>query len=372
MTIGELIFELGFKTDTVKLNEIVGLIGKLNLSSVLGALGVKELYDGLRDVMGVAEESALGMNMFEKQTGLSAQKMTQWTRYAEGMGVSAEAVSSTLTGLQKKLVGMKLGTDQSLLTPLYILNQAGAGITGNETPFELMNKFLATIKKLNPELKTTITDMMGINSQLLTIDSFKGADLIDVPTSEDMNKLLAYHKATVDLGNTWKNVWESMGGALAPTLDGLATASNFLSNLGKHSETFRGYLQGIGIIIAAIVGVSTGPIGSLILLVTSLLALIGQLVHYWPQLQSLIPKLDFKSFMSDMKNAIHIGLPSVNPQVATSLGEKVQDWNQSRSISQSNTFHITGADAKDIGQHVHRIVGDLLSDAQFQQPLTQR
>ncbi len=59
MTIGELVFELGFKADTVKINDFIGMVGKLNLSSVLASFGVKELYDGLNKIMGIADETAI-------------------------------------------------------------------------------------------------------------------------------------------------------------------------------------------------------------------------------------------------------------------------------------------------------------------------
>lgn len=360
MKIGELFFELGFKADTVQLNEVASLIGRLNLSSFLASLGVKELYDGLRNVLGIAEKTAMDMNLFGKETGLSSQKMTQWTRFAEQMGVSGETVGSTLIGLQKKLVGLKLGTDQSLLTPFYILNQAGAGITGNETPFELMEKFLGTVKKLDPALRTTVADMMGINTQLLAMDSFKGADLIPVPSTEQIQAIMNYHKAIVDLGNTWKNIWEGVGASLAPIVEGLATAAKSFVDLAKNSETFAGYLKGIGIAIAAMVAVTSGPIGAITFLVTSLLALIGQLVHYGPQLQSLIPHLDLKGFKADIQNFFNPGLAAPVP-----VG-------QSSSLSQTNSFHITSNNPEEVGKKVHDVIKELLSDAQYQQPLTTR
>ena len=45
MKIGELFMELGFKADTMKLNEFVKSIGELNMSSVMAGAEVAALAD---------------------------------------------------------------------------------------------------------------------------------------------------------------------------------------------------------------------------------------------------------------------------------------------------------------------------------------
>lgn len=362
MKIGELFVELGFKADTIKLNEFAQLLGRLNLSSVLASVGVKELYDGLRDIMTLADHTAVGMNLFGKETGLSAQKMTQWSRYAEEMGVSGEAVTSALTGLQKKAAGLKSGLDSSLLTPLYILNQAGAGITNADldNPFVFLEKAIKGLQNVDPQLRTTVAGMLGINEQLLALKNFKDADLIDVPNEEDVKKLMEFHKATVELGNTWKNVWEEMGAAMAPTLDGLAKGASWLSQLAKHSETLKGYLQGIAIAIAAMVAATTGPLGALVFLVTSLLSLIGQLIHYGPELKALMPNINMREISKAASN------------FTGNLERGVQDASKNVTTTISNIFHIAGNNAQEIARAVDDRLNKHLSDAHYQQPLTSR
>lgn len=359
MKIGELFVELGFHTDTVKVNDFIQMIGRLNLTSVLASFGVKELYDGLRAVMDIADQSAVGMNLFNKETGLSAQKMEQWSRYAKSMGVDGESVVSALGGIQKKLTGLKLGTDSSLLTPLYILNQHGAGLTGNENPFDFLEKALKSLHTLNPQLKTTVAGMLGINEQLLAIESFKDAKA-DVLSPEDVQNIMAYHKSVTDLGNTWKNVWEEMGAAMAPTLDGLAIFSNYLVNLVKHSETFVQDMKYFFVGLAAAIAVASGPVGALLFLLGSLLALIGQVVHYWPQIQAKMPNFSAG------------GLQSAANNITSGIGNTVQSSAKSVSTTMSNIFHIVSNDAKGVAAEVHKIVGNLLSDAQYQQPLVSR
>lgn len=362
MKIGELFVELGFKADTIKLNEVAQLIGRLNLSSVLASFGVKELYDGLRDIMEIGEKTAMGMNLFGKETGLSAQQMTQWTRYAEEMGVSGDAVSAALTTLQKKATGLKSGLDSSLLTPLYMLNQAGAGITNADldNPFTFLEKAIKGLQNVNPALKTTIAGMLGINEQLLALKSFKDANTINVLSENDVKSLMEYHKSVVELGNTWKNIWEEMAASMAPTLDGLAMFAEQITNAIKGSEKLAQDLKYFMIGVAAAIAFATGPIGALTFLVVSLLALVGQLEHYGPEIKSALSGLSLN------------GLKNAGSNVVGGIESGVQGIAKSITTSISNTFHITGNNPHEIAKVVDEHLSKHLSDAQYQQPLTSR
>lgn len=361
MNVGELIMYIGFKADTIKLNEFVHAVSELNLSSVLASLGVKELYDGLKSVIDIADKSALEMNIFTSETGLSAQKMEQWTRYAEKFGVAGDTVANALTTIQKKATGLKLGTDSSLLTPLYLLNQAGAGITNADlnNPFVFLNKALAALQKVNPELRTTIAGMLGINEQLLTIKSFAGADGIRVLSPDNVQELNKMHSSLVDLGNEWKNVFEEIGASFVPMLDGLAKAADWLTKLTRDSADFQNLLGGLAIGFAAVWAASLGPLGAVVFLVSSLLALLGQLVHYWPQIQEKISGfgVNFKNILGGF----------ANPHVL-STGGATGSW----QVTQHNTFHIASNDPHAVARAVDDRLSQHLDNAKRQQPNSSR
>lgn len=362
MKIGELFVELGFHADTIKLNEFAQLLGRLNLSSVLASFGVKELYDGLKDIMSIGERTAMGMNLFGKETGLSAQKMTQWTKYAEQMGVSGDAVSSALTTLQKKSAGLKSGLDSSLLTPLYMLNQAGSGITNADldNPFVFLEKAIKGLQKVNPELKTTIAGMLGINEQLLAIKSFGDANLLPAISPEQVNALLKYHKVWTDLSQTISMFFTNLASEYAPDLQSFGEALVGMGkNISQNVVEFRAWFE-----------VLTG-FAALFVPFLRLPYVLYMIATHFREISDAA-----KSAWEWVDKIAHAYAPA---NVGASLRQGFDNFvgggnssSSSKQISQTNTFHITSNNPQEVGKKVHDVIRDLLSDAQYQQPLTSR
>lgn len=355
MNVGELFMYLGFKADTVKLNEFVHAVGELNLGSVLASLGVKELYDGLKHIMDVADKSAVQMNLFGAETGLSAQKMQQWTYYAERMGVSGESVTNALTGLQKKMTGLKLGTDSSLLTPLYLLNQAGANITNLdlENPFTFLEKALHGLQKVNPELRTTIANMLGINEQLLAIKSFAGADGILVPSQAQTQEVLAFHKAWAAVGQTMNQVFTDLAATYAPDLTNLGNA---LTTGFEKLHEWRESLRPIAEIVSGIASLFVPwlRIPYIIYMITTHLRELGDTFN------------DFKSSLTTgWKGFADFMNPSLSLQSIAPAGG-------GSDVTQHNTFHIVAQSPEEVMKNIRDGVGALLDDAKRQQPLSSR
>lgn len=361
MKVAEIFAELGFQINTVQLNDVVGLLGKLNLTSVLASFGVKELYEGISNIMEVATGTALGMRNFNEQTGLSSQKMQQWASLAERFGVKGESVSNALSGIQKKLIGLKMGTDSSLLTPLYMLNQAGAGITGNEDPFTFIQKIGKAFQNLRPEIRSTIADMLGFNQDMIVllnhIDELKNAPKISVLDQEQVQNLVQFNKASKELAQTWQNIRDSIAAGLAPILDGLVKFTTYMTNLAKSSSEFRDYLLAIGVALEAMIAVSTGPIGALVVLFTNLAALLGTIVHYWEQIKSSMPDLSLGNIKAQAEN------------VVSGIGKSVGGAVTSTQTTLQNTFQIVSNDAQGVAKEVESVISKLLSDARYQQQL---
>jgi hypothetical protein len=383
MKIGELFFQLGFQTDTVKVNDFINMIGKLNFNSVLASLGVGELYENMKNIMTIADQTATGMNLFGKETGLSAQKMTQWSRYAEQMGVSGDTVTSALTTLQKKAAGLKSGLDSSLLTPLYMLNQAGAGITNADidNPFTFLDKALKGLQMINPELRTTVAGMLGISEKLLALKSFKDADLIIVPTPEQVTVLMNYHKIWTAINQNVGTFFLDMASTWAPDLQAFG---NSLNNMVKYAinniAQFKAWAE-------VLVGFASLFIP--FLRIPYVLEIIS--THFrkvrddakaaWEWMVKVADAINPNKVAQNLNKALGITHPIIDipkllssvsiPSSILGLGARVGSEVQ-KFVTQHNTITINGNNPHEIAKAVDERLNKHLSDAQYQSPLTSR
>lgn len=371
MTVGELIFDISFKADTVKINDVIGMIGRLNFNSVLASFGVKELYDGLRHIMGIADETAVGMNLFGAETGLSSQKMTQWSKYAEQMGVSGDTVTDALTGLQKKMAGFKLGTDSSLLTPLYLLNQAGAGITDKDLsdPFSFLEKTVKTLPKVNSELKTTILGMLSVRSELAGIHSFSEANLIATVSPDQVSTLLQYHKIWTNLSQTMNMLFINLASQYAPELISLGEAlSGTARYVSENIIEFKAWAEVLVGIAALFIPFLRIPY-VLAMIVSHFKEISETAKNAWEWMNKVANAVSPKA-VADAGNSMREYLKGQLSQVGIIQHGASASYGtpepSATSITQSNVFHISGIDAKDIGQHVSKHLNDKISDAVYQ------
>lgn len=260
--IGSLFMELGFDVDQVKLNDVVQSIGKLNFNSVLAGLGVAGLVDGLKQIMEIGSGVIEPMYEFNKETGLSSQKMRQWTEYAEKMGDKGDVVAQSLAGLQKKVFAMQATGDPSLLTGLNFLNKFGANIDLKDLkdPFVFLNKAVEGLQKVPKQYRTSIADLLGLNNQLLLIKSFKDADLLPAPTELQVNAIKEYSKAWSLLRTELEQVVTDITAEFAPSLEYLGNVgTKVFSGFHKNSDQLRlGIEEWVGIIALA-----TGPLAQI-------------------------------------------------------------------------------------------------------------
>ena len=259
--IGSLFMELGFDVDQVKLNDVVQTIGKLNLNSVLAGLGVAGLVEGLKNVMEVGAGLTEPLYRFNQETGLSGQRMRQWTEYAQKLGVQGDVVSSSLSGLQKKMASIQFG-DTSLLSGIYLLQQAGAKINQSDLkdPFSFLNKATEGLQKIKPELRTYVAGLLGLNEQILLLKSFNGAESMPAPTQAQIQNIRNYTSAWAETSISIRQVITDIASQFAPSLEYLGNVGNkIFSGLHKDSDQLRlGIEEWVGIIALA-----TGPLAQI-------------------------------------------------------------------------------------------------------------
>ncbi len=103
MEIGELLINLGVKTETTKLRDFIHDLGDLNLSSIVAASSFGGLLDGIKNIMEAANRLALPLNNFHALTGLSSQELQAWDLAAQKAGLSSGLVASTVDNLQNSI-----------------------------------------------------------------------------------------------------------------------------------------------------------------------------------------------------------------------------------------------------------------------------
>lgn len=253
--IGNLFMELGLDVDQVKINDVVNSLGKLNFNSVLGAIGVGALVDGLKEIMTVGQQLTEPLYRFNKETGLSAQRLAQWTEFAHKAGVQGDVVEQSLGGLQKKMAAIQFG-DTSLLSGIYLLQQAGAKITQQDLndPFTFLSKATEGLQRIKPELRTYVAGLLGLNEQILLLKSFNGADVMPAPTTDQINKIRDYTASWTQFGIIAKQVITDIAAEFAPSLEYLGNVGTKVFNsLHQDSSQLKlGLEEWVGIISLAL------------------------------------------------------------------------------------------------------------------------
>ena len=358
LRIGSLFMELGFDVDQVKLNDIVQTIGKLNLNIVLASLGVAGLVDGLKNIMEVGAGLTEPMYQFGQETSLSAQKMQQWSEYAQSMGVKGDVVSSSLAGLQKKMAAMKFG-DASLLSGIYLLQQAGAKINESDlnNPFSFLNKATEGLQKIKPELRTYVAGLLGLNEQVLLLKSFNGAESMPTPTPEQVQSIRDYTSAWTILGINLKQVITDIASDLSPGLQKLGESLNSLTkdlhnNASQLANVVNVYLG----LAALFIGGPWGQAIYVLYMIATHLKEVGdaaRIAGEW------INKL-FSSYMNIAKNSdnwINKNFGSIVPNVINSLsqtgltpvlGASALSTGTNHQVTQHNAITIIAHNIEDI------------------------
>lgn len=257
MKIGELFVELGFKADSTKLKDFMQSIGDLNMSTILATMGLGGMYELVKKIMSVAENTAMGIDSFGQETGLSTKKMQQWSTAAEMMGAKGDDITASLRNIQSHLTGLKLGMDSTLLTPFAILNRVGAGITGQEDPFTLLQKVGLVINKLTPDMRRLVVEQMGLNDSMLlvlnNIDKFNRLARDQIYTTQEQTaSILENRSAWIKVGKDWNTVFTDLGAILAPVLQKMALFLDSMIRIVHNSPMLQSALIAIGAGLSAL------------------------------------------------------------------------------------------------------------------------
>lgn len=349
--------ELGFDIDQVKLNDVVQAIGKLNLNSVLAATGFGALYEGLKDIMGAADTTATNMNMFNAVTGLSSQKMEQWSRYAQRFGVGADVVGNSLESLQKKVINAKLQGDYSFVKPMMAVNQFLAPkdqidpYKDLDNKFVLLNKITMALQKMPSDLRASTIGWFGLNEQLLAVKSFDGANNIPVPTQDQIDAVMKYKYAWTTAGQSMQQVFMDIAADYAPALTDLGNRVNSLA-MSLHGMGYS--LRDVTDFLLGLVALNT-PLGRLLYILYMILTHIKEIQGFKDKTVNHIQKIanEFAPHDSLLNkqlkeyNLNSLGQLFNQAGLMNTIGA-VSRGTSSQSVQQHNTITILANDIKDL------------------------
>ena len=417
---GEMYVKLGFQADNTKLRDFANGIADLNLSSVLAGLGLAGLYDITKKLMDVADQNAMRMNAFSLSTGYSAQKMQQWSTYAEEMGVSAGDVEASVKSLEDRVALMKFTGEGS-----QAFMKLGIDPLQAKDSFDLMQMIGKALERLDPATQRLATHELGLSDNILVLIKAmqKYPELFKEGiknTDQQTEALVKNHAAWARVRKEWGVVLEDVGAKLAPFFSAIAKGLDYIIVWIDKLPWLQNLLIGLGVYIGIVttlftafaiaakaaafaswlIGLSPGAI-FVTLLAAAVLAFgiaIKLAVEHWDELKrelmaGLAPIIKAFEWIKDLIDRIVEGIKSIGgflgrhipgfgeggivpgsrgSIMAQSLvAQPAMSTTHEGNRSQSNKFdfHITGSNAEDIASQVNEKIKGIFGDAEYQSPV---
>lgn len=169
MKIGEFFITLGVDAQTVKVKDFVKAISDMPLAVAAGIAALAGIEYELTKLAAEAINTAVGFQMFEAQTGLSAQALQRWQIVAQQANVSADSVSSSVQGLQRQMAEIRLGRGNFAPFQLFHINP-------NDDPFTVLQQLRGRMNMFDRGTTVNLLSQMGISPdmiQLLTLSEKK-------------------------------------------------------------------------------------------------------------------------------------------------------------------------------------------------------
>ena len=216
MEVGELLINLGFKSDTAKLRDFIHDVGDLNLASIFATAGLAGIVDGIKDIMQTADAAARSLNIFQSLTGLSAQDLQQWDQVAQESGIAAGEMASAINGLQDNIEKLKLTGEGAAF-----FGFLGIDPTKMTDTFTSLKLILNAIKDMDIAKQKFILTKFGLPENLVQmIPNMERINSITTSSSEDLNTMRGFMQKITDLSSDWKKLIIEIGAILEKSFVG--------------------------------------------------------------------------------------------------------------------------------------------------------
>lgn len=253
MKLGELLFEVLFKAETFKLNDFIKGIGELNMKTLLGAGNLKLFWEMGEKAVGIADELALGLNKFSRETGMSTKELQQFTHAAEEMGMSPESVEQSVRRLQQSVFMLKKTGEGSNIWAMLGIDPTKAG-----SMFELLGQMREKFKGLSIETQQWFANSLLGSTEMLNLfslsdEEFKKIGHHQYLSNKQLEKMTEFHKSIASLGHTAKLVWADIGVMLSPVVSKISDIAASMEKATRESQKWKGTLDVVSEILVRIV-----------------------------------------------------------------------------------------------------------------------
>lgn len=238
--VGELFVALGIDAETEKAKgfESVLVSTTLKAASLVTALIGVSLE--LRRMINESLDMSVEMQRFEKQTGLSAERLQHWQIMAERANVSADEVSASVSALTRNIAEIRLGRGN--IAPFQML-----GLDIGRDPFDMLLDIQQKIRGMSRPMAVNLLQQMGISPDMINLLSMTQAQLKALAGPElilsDKNKekLLKVRLEFTKLRQELTYIGRTITSDIGPVL---RLFSNFIGNLAMMvTALVQGLLQ---------------------------------------------------------------------------------------------------------------------------------
>lgn len=239
MKIGELLFELGFKADTMKLKDFGRAVSELNMSSIISAGSFGLMYEGAKDLLRIAQDATLSLNKFGRETGQSREEIQQWNNTASQAGISAGTIASSVAHLQDSLFRMNFTGESS-----NIWNMLGLDPRHTKDMFEVLTMIRNRIKGLTTEQQRFFLENLGLSTELLNMFKLTDEQWRDIPNQQknsldQLDKMATFYASQAKLSADIQTAWVDIASSIIPIADKLVQMADSMTIIARGSEDFK-------------------------------------------------------------------------------------------------------------------------------------
>lgn len=362
MTAGELLVKLGFEVDTLKLNEFIKDLGELNFSSVVAAAGMKELVDGLSNIMKTADAAVVSLNKLSTVTGVAPQVFQQWDNAAQQFNMSAGETNAILSDIQKQVNLLKVGQGNAVAwAQLFHIPIAGR----ENDPAGVFHDILKSMEGMDPAQRRLLLNMAGINEDAALLVGHEDQIVKQVSnTAQQLAQVQRFSSDIKKLANDWLVLIIGIAAAFSPILDFfvkiLDAITDMVIELEKVIPTVLAIAAALTILFSAMKG----------------LALITGFLSALKGLQFLLPFFEGLATVITKLNpilAVAGGIALAGGLLYDLLKPKNNSTSQTSyggDSNQTNHYNIQSNDPNDIMRRISEYHQTQNRDVQGQSPLT--
>jgi hypothetical protein len=163
MKVGEFFVQLGVTADSKNLKDFVKNISSMTLETAGAIAAISGVTYKLGQLASEAINASIGFEMFTSQTGLSWQELQKWQIAAELANVSAESVSSSITGLQRQLADISMGRGNAAPFMMLGINPR------SKNAFEVLDQLREKIRGMDSMRATNLITQMGLSPDMMQV-----------------------------------------------------------------------------------------------------------------------------------------------------------------------------------------------------------